>query len=142
MSQVRDNGEFRLTILPEPRAVSTARLFVAACARHLEFAENEVEDIRLGVSEAVTRIVTVQGSTGNQTAVELCVDFDDTSVTVSVVGGASDTSPPDAEDVGTMGLAVIHSLFQSAQTGWNDNGAATVSFLLERPALHASAGGV
>lgn len=58
----RPVGPFELRLPPSAEHVATARLFTASIARAIDMTEDQVDDVRLATSEAVTAAIVAGGA--------------------------------------------------------------------------------
>lgn len=121
-----------LRIPAEAAYVGTARIFAAAVARQAGVPEEQVDDLKLAISEACA--VGVRDEGGGTIVVH--ADVDGSGVGFEVVG--EDIPPPPAEDLiatpesfrRTMGFDVIRSLFPDADFPFGDDDSGTIRFAI------------
>jgi anti-sigma regulatory factor (Ser/Thr protein kinase) len=108
-----------LRVPPRPEYVGTARIVVAGFARHHDFREDQIDDLKVAVSEAVTNAVRVhhEGGIDDAVAITAWMDREDLIVEIADVGPGFEpeaelgrTPPPGSLERG-LGLTVIRSLF-------------------------------
>jgi len=122
---VDDHSEDRieLRLPPKPEYVGTARIVVAAFARHHDFPEDQIDDLKVAVSEAVTNAVRAHDVDRIEEAVGISawVARDVLTIEVADVGAGFEvevelgkTPPPGSLERG-LGLTVIRSLFSETE---------------------------
>lgn len=99
MAALGEGDRFMLEIAPVGENVRTARLFGASIARHFECDEEQVEDLKLALSEAVNR--AFRSSTNGSAAVPVSVSA------VKVSGGLkfSVAGPPGGDPADSVNEA-------------------------------------
>lgn len=128
---------FRLEVPPRSTSVALARLFAASIARHFDCDDETVEDVKIAVSETVTNAVkahlsdsceepvivsaTVEGSTIKFSVVDQGPGFDFEAV-------ARAAQKPAMLSRGSLGLALVRSLFSTTQLRHNADRGMTVEF--------------
>jgi anti-sigma regulatory factor (Ser/Thr protein kinase) len=124
-----------LEIPPDPASIRTARLFAAAVARHFACPEDEVEDVRLAVSEAVTSAVRAQTETAQTSAIRVACELDGTRLLFEITSAGPPPVPPGTGETppgglyeGSLGLALIESLFDDSAIARTSDGGTLVSF--------------
>lgn len=130
-----------LDIPPAPEFVITARLFVAAAARHFGLDEEAVADLKLAVSEACTQAISAHGRAAVQDPVSIVLTPEPGMLDVEVRAGraAFELPAPGEPDLAltprsfgqALSNALIHSLFPDAEL--SGEGGLTVRFSLPRP---------
>lgn len=112
-----------LRVPPKPEYVGTARIVVAAFARHHDFPEEQVDDLKIAVSEAVTNAVRAHDTDGIEDAVAitawiardvLTIEVADVGAGFEVEAELGKTPPPGSMERG-LGLTVIRSLFAETE---------------------------
>jgi serine/threonine-protein kinase RsbW len=138
-------GSFVLDVPPQPEQVRTARLFAAAVARHYGADEDRVEELKVAISEAATNSIKAHRQANVADAVRIAVDAEEEGLRFHVIDTGpgfvappvSDASAPHTPAAGifegSLGLALIRSLFPDVQIRPNVERGMTVSFLLETP---------
>lgn len=101
---------FELTLPAEPEAVATARLFAVVVARTAGCTEDVVADVRIAVSEAVTRAVRIRSTDAATVSVRAGIGEGEGNVTFEVGGAGGVIGSPD-DTVPDLSLEVIRSLF-------------------------------
>ncbi|GAC1409047.1 MAG: hypothetical protein NVSMB57_01260 [Actinomycetota bacterium] len=128
-----ENIHVQLDIPATPRSVSTARLFIAATARHFGYAEDVIEDVKLAISEAVTD--AIRKAADARVAVTVGADESVVRFDVAARAKSSVSSPPIAEtdhDSSAVTLTVIEALFPGAKIELGPAGP-SIRFFTERP---------
>src|SRR6266540_262893 len=132
-----------LDIPPEPEHARTARLFAAATARHFELDPERVEDLKVAISEAVTNAIKAHASAGVEEPIHITVKAGSNGVRfdVSDVGAgfdarkairaAEDYAPTGGLSEGSLGLALIRSLFPDMEITRNADRGMTISITAE-----------
>lgn len=135
-----DSESFRLEFAAEPEYISTARLFAAAVARHFGCEEDDVQDVKVGISEACTNAVKAHLTSVAPGPVAVVVRALEDRVEFNVLdkgGGISADRPkPAASDVDGLGesgigIHIIKALFPDADLS-NVNGGTSVRFSVKR----------
>lgn len=131
-----------LDVPPDPDQVRTARLFVAAVARHFAVDEERIEDVKVAVSEAVTNSIKAHREAGIADPVRVTVLEKDGELRVSVVDagpgfnapepvtGSAPATPAAGLFEGSLGLELIRSLFPDLSIERNPDRGMTVSFVV------------
>ena len=131
-------GEYVLTLRPEPQFVGTARAFAAAIARHFQCDEDRVQDVKVAISEACSNAIKAHRSADVSDPVKLVVTPDSGRLWYEVEdrGHGFDESRPPGQPMtgdgelfeGGIGLMLIRSLFPDAEISRNRSGGMTVRF--------------
>jgi anti-sigma regulatory factor (Ser/Thr protein kinase) len=125
---VGSDHPLRLQVPSDTAHLATARLFAAAVGRHYGADEEAIEDLKLGVSEAVA--AAAEGDSDGTTTIAVRPDGD-AALAVEVSWGrakqAAGADPTVAAAV-VMGLAVVTGLFPDAEMTEEDGGSARVRF--------------
>ena len=136
--------DFVLDIPSDPEHVRTARLFAAAVARHFSIDEERVEDLKVAISEACTNAITAHRSAAIEDPVRVIAVPEANRIRFNVVdtGAGFDPqtalsqhqeyTPPAGIFEGSLGLALIRSLFPGMEITRNDDRGMTVSIPVER----------
>lgn len=135
--------DFVLEIPPDAEHVRTARLFAASVARHFEAEDERVEDLKVAISEACTNAINAHRAAGVSDAIRLVARSEEGAISFDVVDAgrgfdpddalaANDYTPPMGLFEGSLGLALIRSLFPDAQIVRNDGRGMTVTIAVER----------
>ncbi|HWC33118.1 MAG TPA: ATP-binding protein [Actinomycetota bacterium] len=116
------SDEFRLVVPPDPRHVSTARIFAAAVARVAGADETTVEDIKVGISEACSMSLRPPAADG---PVEVSIVAEPERLRFEVIGDipperaqgeASEAQTPTPTGIAaTLGREVVSALFEDAE---------------------------
>jgi Histidine kinase-like ATPase domain len=128
MGTVQPEQPLKLEVPRNTAHLATARLFAAAVGRHFGADAEAIEDLKLGVSEAVAAAAE-DGSDGETTTIAVRPDGD---AALSVDVGWSRPKAADGPDapVATevvIGLAVVTGLFPDAEVT-DDGGSRRVRF--------------
>lgn len=142
--------EFVLALPPAPECVAIARLFSASVARHFWIDEEQVEDLKIAVSEACTNSVKAHQSAGIGEPIRIVVRAREGSLFYEVVdvgsgidlrvvdGVEADTATPvQGLYEGSLGLILIKAIFPEAEILRNPDRGTTVRFALDIPAAYA-----
>jgi anti-sigma regulatory factor (Ser/Thr protein kinase) len=129
-----ENEELVLEVPAVPAYIGTARLFIGAVARHVGASEEQVDDLKVAVSEACTAAIRTRADAGNDGPVRVLVDLGDGRLTVEVPDAIA--RRPDRGAANTDELArelsaeIIRALFPQAETR-SPNGIAPIRFWLD-----------
>ena len=97
----------RLSIPPAPEHVRLVRLVVAAAARRAGLTDEQLDDVRLAVGEAVSRAVSRQKASQSESEVHIAII--DSAESFSV--GVTDDAPAQVSDLDDgVALALISAL--------------------------------
>jgi len=99
--------EARLSIPPDAEHVRMARVVVAAAARRHGLADEQVDDVRLAVGEAVARAVLRHEAAEQGEQVELLVSDDEAGFSVRI-SDRVDPAQPDHD--GGLALELVRAL--------------------------------
>lgn len=113
----------RLSIPPLPEQARTARLVAGAAARRAGVDPETLDDVRLAVSEAVSRAVLRAGA-DHPDLVEVAMT-DDAGVFRIAVADAVGAHLADAEE--ELSLSVMQALADTSSVADNDRGGQTVT---------------
>jgi anti-sigma regulatory factor (Ser/Thr protein kinase) len=113
----------RLTVAPEPRLLGTVRLVVATAARRAGLDDEQVEDLKVAVSELCSAAV---GDRRGPVEVHLAEQADRLVVEVVDAGGADAA----ADDDRAFGLALVGSLVDGLEWGAGTGGGRSTRFWL------------
>lgn len=102
-------ARFELSLPAEAEAVSTARLFAVAVARTAGCSDEVVADVRIAISEAVTRAVRLR-SEDRRVTVGAVIGKGQGNVSFDIGGAGGVIGRPD-DTVPDLSLEVIRSLF-------------------------------
>lgn len=135
-------AEFSLELAPEPRFVSTARMFAASIARHYGCTEDLVQDVKVAISEACSHSVKAHTEADTDDPIELRIGFEGGKLRYQIVDAGTgvpelprDLTTLVANDPaelleGGVGLVLIHALFPDAEVGANEPAGTYVRFSL------------
>jgi anti-sigma regulatory factor (Ser/Thr protein kinase) len=118
----------RLTVASEPRLLGTIRLVVATAARRAGLDDEQVEDLKVAVSELCASAVA---EALGPVQVRLAERVD--RLVVEVVDAAPGTAPaavPDLGDDRGLGLALVGSLVDGLESHDDGDGGRVTSFWL------------
>lgn len=113
----------RLTVAPEPRLLGTVRLVVATAARRAGLDDEQVEDLKVAVSELCSAAVSDRRG---PVQVHLAERADRLVVEV-IDAGANDHDPDDDR---AFGLALVGSLVDGLEWGAGAGGGRSTRFWL------------
>jgi serine/threonine-protein kinase RsbW len=132
--------ELVLEIAPEAEQIRTARLFAAAAARHYSVDEERVEDLKVAISEACTNSFRAHEAARLSDPVVVVAAPADDGVRFSVIDAGAGFEPAVPEDKdytpplglfeGSLGLALIRTLFPDVKITRNAERGMTVSFVV------------
>jgi serine/threonine-protein kinase RsbW len=138
--RVRGSDELVLEVVPEAEHVRTARLFAASAARHFSVDEERVEDLKVAISEACTNSFRAHESARLSDAVVIVAAPAEDGVRFSVIDAGEgfepraadepDYTPPTGIFEGSLGLALIRTLFPDVEITRNAERGMTVSFVV------------
>jgi serine/threonine-protein kinase RsbW len=128
---------FTLQVPSDPAYVATARIFSSAVARQFQAGEDDIEDLKLAVSEACTG--SMRQGTGADEGVRVTVRRDPPVLWFEVSRAESEPADgevtPQPDDVATgLGLEIIRALFEDAQLARSEEGDPVVRFSVPVPA--------
>jgi serine/threonine-protein kinase RsbW len=134
---------FSLEVAPEASSISIARLFAGAVARRVGCEDDDVEDVKLAISEALTNAVKAHQTAHVASPISVRARADADGVTFEVVDegeGFDVTEPPQDLSMtpapglyeGSLGLTVIRSLFPKVEIARNAESGMTIRFFAER----------
>ena len=142
--RVRGSDELVLEIAPEAEQIRTARLFAAAAARHFNVDEERVEDLKVAISEACTNSFRAHQSANLADPVVVVAAPVENGVRYSVVDSGDgfdpgshaepEYTPPTGIFEGSLGLALIRTLFPGVEITRNAGRGMTVSFVVSASA--------
>ena len=142
--RVRGSDELVLEIAPEAEHIRTARLFAAAAARHFSIDEERVDDLKVAISEACTNSFRAHEAARLDDPVVVVAAPADGGVRFSVIDAGEGFEPPAADDQdytpplglfeGSLGLALIRTLFPNVKITRNAERGMTVSFVVSADA--------
>jgi serine/threonine-protein kinase RsbW len=142
--RVRGSDELVLEIAPEAEHIRTARLFAAAAARHFRIDEERVDDLKVAISEACTNSFRAHEAARLSDPVVVVAAPADDGVRFSVIDAGNGFEPPAPDDKdytpplglfeGSLGLALIRTLFPNVEITRNAERGMTVSFVVSAAA--------
>lgn len=117
--------EFRLEFDPEPRFVSTARMFAAAVARQFSCPEERVQDLKVAISEACSNSIKAHLESGVDDPIRIVVLCEPQTLRYEILdtgGGfeverlqrAASSDPSELIESG-IGLTLIRALFPNSE---------------------------
>ena len=125
-----------LKIPPRPEYISVARLTAAAVAARQDFTYDEIEDLKVAVSEACNALIRSQGDSGEPIALHFVEDSDALDITIEArrSGAASRLLFPDApatvrrddmaDDARVLGVFLMQCLVDEVRRIDGDGGIA------------------
>lgn len=147
----RDDGargsgdELTISIPPKAEHLGLARMFAGQVARHAGLIEDDVEDMKVAVSEAAGNAIRAHGDAGIDDSIVLRARIERESLTIDVVDrgpgfdvvadAAGDLTPPHGLHEGSLGLTLIRALFPKVEIVRNQTAGMTVSVTADRPPL-------
>ncbi len=140
-SSGRDPPEsYELRVVPDARYVATARAFAASLARHFRAEEDQVQDVKVAISEAWSNAIKAHRSSGVDEPIQLAVRRRPDGLWFEVADSGSGLGPeheariPGADSAelpeAGVGLLIIRSLFPAAEVVRNASGGVTLRFCL------------
>jgi serine/threonine-protein kinase RsbW len=136
--------EVLLRLPPQPEFVWTARLVAAAFARQHAFGEEQVDDLKIAVSEAVTNAVRAHLDAGSDDSVTLVAKMDGDAMMVDIIDKGRGFDPDAIPDLGRtplpgsleggLGLTVIRTLFSETTLEREPEGGMRLHLILKREA--------
>lgn len=131
--------EVELQLPPRPEYVGTARIVAAAFARHHGFGEEQIDDLKIAVSEAVTNAIRAHAEAANGGGVKLGLGISGDEMRVAVADRGHGFDPGALSEVteaqlgeGGLGLAVIRSLFAETMIERRADGGMLLRFSFKR----------
>jgi anti-sigma regulatory factor (Ser/Thr protein kinase) len=111
----------RLTVAPEPRLLGTVRLVVATAARRAGLDEEQIEDLKVAVSEACALSINSVRDAGRGDPVEVDLFEDEERFGIEVRDRAPESAQSDAGASGgiedrVFGLALVSALVASVES--------------------------
>jgi serine/threonine-protein kinase RsbW len=140
--------DFTFAFPPQAGYVAMARIFAGAVARHFGCNDDVIDDVKVAISETVTNAVKAHGATGSDDHVQLVIQLIDDHLTFNVIdkGPGFDFSPtmPETTELavlsrGSLGLALVRSLFPATDVRRNSDKGMTVAFTLDLVAARQNA---
>jgi anti-sigma regulatory factor (Ser/Thr protein kinase) len=136
----RSGPSVRLSLAPEPQLLGTVRLVVASAGRRFGLDEEQIQDLKVAVSEVCTASIGALRLAGLDQPVELDLFEDGGRFGVEVRDHAPDrahTPAPFGElgelvDEHDFSLALVESLAVEVMSGRDDDGAHVTRFWLDR----------
>jgi len=132
-------GAERVDVAIPARAefVSVARLTAAAVAARQGFTYDEVEDLKIAVSEACTSLITAGADVGAPLAVQFALGRNALTVTVEAHGATIALAPAargndEPLDEGRMGMFLMQCLVDEVEILRNDEAETTAVRLVKR----------
>lgn len=134
MTSVERQAAFEIELPGLPEYASTARLFVSAVARHFGCDDEQVEDLKLAISEAMAFATRAGPDTSpvhvvvrpERTAMVVAVEHD--TGFAALMPGEPESQDADVE----FGVAVIRSLFPTMRVEPGRSSRASVSFRVSK----------
>ena len=115
------DGSFVLEIPPLAAHVGTARLFVGSVARQFGVEESDVEDAKIGVSEACTSAIRLRETIDASPAIRVTITPSEQRLTFevaeAVASGGTEPAISTTDDlIRSLGIELVRSLFPGAET--------------------------
>lgn len=134
-------AEVALELPPMAEFVGTGRMVVASLARHYGFGDEQIEDLRIAVSEAITNAVRSHIEAGVPDAVHVVASMEGDALTVTVEDRAGGLPAPEP-DVGAtphagdleagLGVSLIRALIPEATIEPRAGEGTTIRMVLKR----------
>jgi serine/threonine-protein kinase RsbW len=120
--------EFKLELPSEPRFVRVARLAIGNLATQAAFPEEDVDDIKVCISEACNSIIKDQSKEpGDRIGIHCMVTDDGLKLKVSAMNSALDESTWDKYH--TMGKTFVETLMDDVKYQRNWNGSSFIEMM-------------
>jgi serine/threonine-protein kinase RsbW len=132
------NGRISLELAPLPEFVGTGRMVVASLARHHGFGDEQVEDLRVAVSEAITSAVQSHMDAGIDEAIQVAAWMEGDALTVVVSDLGEGYPEPDVDLTPTrdlaagLGLTLIRTLVPETTIERRAVGGTSLTMILKR----------
>lgn len=140
---------FALSMDADAPHVAVARMFAAAVARHFACSEEQVQDVKVAISEACSNAIKAHEEAGADAPIEICIRRDPEALSFEIVDTGSGFDfdvtqspavPNDASELldSGIGLVLIQALFPSVEVGANARGGTTVRFEVPLGSIESS----
>lgn len=143
----RAAGEVVLELPAMAEFVSTARMVVASLARHNGFGDEQVEDLKIAVSEAITNSIRGHLDAGTSDPVRIAVAMEGDALTIEVWDRGTGFESVDEADLGEtpaagrleggLGLVLIRSLVTETTIETRPDGGSALRMTVKREAPQA-----
>ena len=125
----------RLAVAPEPRLLGTVRLVVATAARRVGLDEEQIEDLKVAVSEACALSIHSMRDAGMVQPVEVDLYEDEGRFAIEVRDRAPEDGHPgagaaDGIEDRVFGLALVSALVAGVESSPRDGGGHATRFWL------------
>jgi serine/threonine-protein kinase RsbW len=137
------DGRFTLSVAPTPELVAVARMFSARVARHFECLEEQVQDIKIAISEACSNAVHAHRGAGIHRPIRIIAQPTSEGLSYEIIdvgpgfefAGTPVRIPHDPGELlgGGLGLALIRALFPDVEIVSNGESGTTVRFSVRAP---------
>jgi serine/threonine-protein kinase RsbW len=131
-----------LELPPRPEYVGVARMVASAFARHHAFGEEQIDDVKIAVSEAVTNAVRAHLDAGVEEPVMLTATMDGDGMVLAITDRGAGFDPESIPAFGStplpgsleggLGLTVIRSLIAETRIERQPDGGMRLSLLIKR----------
>lgn len=135
--EVGASDRFRLEVPSDPGYVAAARLFAASVARSCGCAEQDVDDVKLALSEACSNVLAARRDAGSDAPIRLRITLDRSNLVIEIEDAGLPFAPvPNDKEAGSstdvlalvLGAELIRSLFPDARAHSNERGGFDLSF--------------
>lgn len=133
-----------LELPPSPEFVGTSRMVVSAMARHFGFDDEQVEDLKISVSEAVTNAIRAHQDAGSSDPVRIETSVRDDAIVVEVIDRGAGFDPGSITSFGAtplpgtleggLGLSLIRTLITDTTIRREVGGGMRLRMALKREA--------
>ena len=125
------SDRFTLNVPSDPAYVATARMFSSTVARHFGAGEDEIDDLKLAVSEACSASMRDGIAPGGVRVTAIheapLLWFE---VSWPEAGVAGDYAPTPDHAAAGLGLEIVRALFENAELSRSEGGDAVIRFSL------------
>lgn len=135
--EIATGTDLELSVPPTAVSVPIARRFITAVARAAGCPDDLIEDAKLAISEALTNSIKAQVRTGAEEPIRILTRLEDEGVLVSVhdhgagiveLPATATFTPPGGLFEGSLGMALIQSLFPDVEIVSKQGVGTTVRF--------------
>ena len=124
-----------VTIPPKPEFLTVARLTAATVAARQSFTYDEIEDLKIAVSEACTALL-LAGTAGHPLALRFALDGDTLEVRIVTEGPGISLGPaglrPKPRDEARLGVYLMQCLVDEVAVGRGEGGKAELRLVKRR----------